>query len=222
MLDIVERIFTSNIAYCEIKRKIIELEYEPDMPLNEEKLTEELEISRTPLRQALYRLGFEGLIIKLANGRMRVAPVSIKEAEKIFKVREVLEGLIAKEATNNLSKVEIMHLESTLELMIFAAEKNSNFDSIKHGSDFHHELYEPSQNEIAVQFLNQLNDHIERYRRFSGYKNPNYIPMLPVREHQKILDAIKKGNPELAEKEMRAHIRRSFEMTKDTLRLVLN
>ena len=217
----VERKFTSNIVYDEIKRKIIELEYEPDKPLREEMLTEELGISRTPLRQALYRLSLEGLIVKLANGRMRVAPVSIKEAEEIFKVREVLEGLIAREATINLTDTQIDHLESTLELMIFAAERNSNFDSVKHGSDFHHELYEPSQNQTAVQFLEQLTDHIERYRRFSGYKNPNYIPMLPVQEHQKVLDAIKKRDPELAEKEMRTHIRRSFEMTKNTLQMVL-
>lgn len=73
-----KRISTSDVAYYEIKKRIIELDYEPDAQLREEQLAEEIEVSRTPLRQALYRLTLEGLIVKKPNGRIYVAPITLK------------------------------------------------------------------------------------------------------------------------------------------------
>lgn len=211
----------SDIVYEEIKQKIIELEYEPEKTLSEEMLTSQLGVSRTPLRQALYRLELEGLLIRQSNGRIHVSSINIQEAEEIFKVREVLEGLIAKEATTNITKEQISYLEDTLELMRRAAQDNRKFDAIKYGSDFHHNLYKPSKNKTAVQFLKQLNSRIERYRRIGGYKNPKYLPMLPVQEHIDILDSIKKGDAHQAEETMRSHIRRSLNVTRETLQMVL-
>jgi DNA-binding GntR family transcriptional regulator len=215
-----KRLSASDIVYENIKKKIIELEYEPEKTLNEEMLTNEVGVSRTPLRQALYRLELEGLVIKKSNGRIHVAPVSIQEAEEIFKVREVLEGLIVREATARITPEEIMELEKTMQLMTLAAENGLNYDSVRYGSEFHHIFYKPSGNQIAVQFLDQLNSRLERYRRFSGYKHPQYQPMISVQEHQEILDCIKKGDADMAEKTMRAHIRRSLEVTKETLNIV--
>ncbi|MBM7644161.1 DNA-binding GntR family transcriptional regulator [Scopulibacillus daqui] len=208
----------SDAAYHNIKQKIIDLDYKPDQPLSEEMLTGEMNISRTPLRQALHRLELEGLINRRANGRIAVASVTIEEAEEVFKVREVLEGLIAKEAAQHISSEQIEKLEEVLVVMERAAEKGKNISLIRHGSEFHHILYTAGRNETALRFLEQLNTRIERYRRLGGYLNPQYVPMLPVQEHREIYNCIREHHLEEAEKAMRAHIRRSLALTKKTLR----
>lgn len=215
------RRFAGDLIYNELKKKLIELEYAPEMPLSEEMLASDLNVSRTPLRQALLRLELEGLIVRQANGRMHVAPVSTKEAEEIFKVREVIEGLIAREATSHLTEDQLVKMEDVLELMKRAASDNRIQDVIRYGSQFHQILYEPSRNPTAVQILSQLKSRLERYRRLSGYKNPGYSPALPVEEHEKIFAAIRSRNGERAESEMRAHIRRSLHTTSDTLQILL-
>ncbi|MEB3100080.1 GntR family transcriptional regulator [Ferviditalea candida] len=214
-----KRQFTGDIIYNQLKKMIIEWEYEPEQMISEEMLTNKLGVSRTPLRQALYRLELEGLVVRQSNGRMHVAPISIHEAQEIFKVREVLEGLIAREATKNITKEQLARMEDTLELMDRAAQDNRKFDALRYGSEFHHYLYEPSQNQTAVHFLSQLNSRLERYRRLGGYKNPKYLPMLPVKEHKDIFEAIATGNADLAEQAMRAHIKRSLNVTIETLQM---
>jgi DNA-binding GntR family transcriptional regulator len=212
----------SEFAYHELRRKIIELEFSPGMHLSEETLSKDLEVSRTPLRQGLYRLELEGLVIKHPNGRLYVAPITVEEAKEVFLVREVLEGLLAREATKNVTTDQLQQLEDSLELMRRAAEQNRNQDTIKYGSTFHHILHSVSNNQTAKRFLDQLNSRIERYRRLGGYKNPSYIPLLPVQEHEQIFDLIKKGEASQVEEAMRSHIRRSLLSTVETLQLYLS
>ncbi|PTM57933.1 GntR family transcriptional regulator [Desmospora activa] len=207
-----------DVAYHAIKRKIIEWDYQPNQPLNEEMLTSDLAISRTPLRQALHRLELEGLIFRHSNGRITVAAITVDEAEEVFKVREVLEGLVAKEAAQHITAEQIEELEEKLSLMERAAQKGHSQKLIQSGSEFHQLLYTVAQNQTAIRFLEQLNSRIERYRRLGGYLNPDYPHQLPVQEHRAIFDAVQKRDAQAAEMAMRAHIRRSLESVEETLR----
>lgn len=215
------RMSSSDIAYDELKRKIIELEYAPEMQLVEEQLSVELKVSRTPLRQALYRLTLEGLLIKQSNGRIHVAPITIGEVEEVYKVREVIEGLLANEATINMTDEKLQKLDDLLVLMKLSANQNRNEHTVMYGSQFHAVLYSLSTNQTAKRFIDQLNGQIERYRRISGYKNPTYSPIVPVQEHEEILRLIREGAAEKVEVEMRLHIQRSFKIAKETLELYL-
>lgn len=213
------RMSSSEIAYYDLKRKIIELQYVPKQQLIEEQLSKELKVSRTPLREALYRLTLEGLLIKKSNGRIHVAPITLKEVEDVYQVREVMEGLIAKEATINMTVEKLQVLEDLLVLMKLSAEQNRNEHTVIYGGQFHDVLYSLSTNQTAKRFMAQLNGQIERYRRISGLKNPRNIHTFPVQEHRELLDLIRQGNPGKVEKEMRKHINRSKEIAKKTLDL---
>ena len=208
----------SDIAYNELKQKIIELEYEPDSQLVEEELSTALNVSRTPLRQALYRLELEGLIVKQANGRMRVAPVSLMEVEEVYKVREVLEGLLAREATIHMTDEKLQQLEDVLVLMKLS-EQNRVKHTVRYSIEFHSVLYSLSTNQTVKRLMEQLNGSIERYRRISGYKNPEFKPIVPVQEHQEIFKLIQDGDPEKVEEEVRKHTIRKLAVAKETLEL---
>ncbi|MFD1926788.1 GntR family transcriptional regulator [Sporosarcina siberiensis] len=217
----VKRKSSADIAYDAVRIKIIELEYAPEKQLVEEELSAQLNVSRTPLRQALYRLELEGLIIKQANGRMHVAPITLVEAEEVYKVREVIEGLLAREATLNMTDEKLHQLEDVLVLMKLAAEQGRIEHTIMYGSEFHSKLYALSSNQTAKRLMEQLDGQIERYRRISGYKNPEYSPILPVHEHEEIMKYIRERNADMVEEEMRKHIMRNLTVAKETLLLSL-
>ncbi|MEC1259121.1 GntR family transcriptional regulator [Bacillus swezeyi] len=213
----VKRQSASDYAYNELRSKIIELEYPPSEQLAEDSLAKDLEISRTPLRQALYRLELEGLVNKQPNGRLRVCPISPDEAKEVFKVREALEGLLTAEAAQLMTTERLHQLEDRIELMKMAAAKDRKADTVKYGSEFHSILHAISTNATAKRFLEQLESRIERYRRISGYKNPHYKPSVSLHEHLDIFDAVKERNSSLAEAAMRSHIRRSLRSIEETL-----
>lgn len=207
----------SDAIYIEIKRKIIEFEYEPNEHLSEELLAKSLEVSRTPLREAFHRLELENLVTKLPTGRIVVARLTIAEAEELFQVRIALEGLLTRHATLKMNHSVLDKLKRVMGDMQAAADSHRHADVVRYGSDFHRLLYESSQNRTAIGFLEQLRSRLERYRRIGGYKHPHYAANLPVEEHREILSRVEAGDAEGSERAMVAHVSRSLETVKETL-----
>ncbi|GAK03795.1 transcriptional regulator, GntR family [Geomicrobium sp. JCM 19037] len=212
-----KRLSAADYAYEVLKERIIELQYQPAEHLLEDQLAKDLEISRTPLRQALYRLELEGLVNKQANGRMIVTPVTLEEAREVFVVREMMEGLVAKEASERMSQDDLYRLEDTIELMKRAVERARSQDFLKHSEEFHGIIQECSHNDTAKRFLLQLENKVDRYRRISGYKNPAYALNTPLEEHIEILQFLKEKSSKEVEDLMRAHIRRSLKTIEETI-----
>ena len=79
-------------AYHTIKTNILNLTYPPGMPLTEAILTEELEMSRNPVRTAIKMLQAEGLIVSGYHKSMTVKEITDKDIEEIYQLRELFEG----------------------------------------------------------------------------------------------------------------------------------
>ncbi|WP_246476550.1 GntR family transcriptional regulator [Salicibibacter cibi] len=218
-----KRMSAADLAYEQLKTNIIEWVYAPTAPLREEHLSKDLQISRTPLRQALYRLELEGFVVKQSNGRMMVAPITLQEARDVFQVREMLESLVAREAAENMTEEHLYRLEDVIALMYRAVKTNRSDEIVKHGEHFHRILHALSTNETNKRFLQQLQNKIDRYRRIGGYKNPSYSLQTPLDEHERILQLLKaKKTGKEIEEAMRAHIRRSLVTIEETIEPYVN
>lgn len=201
------RISAKDFAYQEIKNRILKCEYMPNQPIAEEELAKELEISRTPLREAMQRLELEELVVRQTNGRLKVAPVSAQEVRELFLIRSMLEGIVAAEAAEKCTEQDIRHL-SYFVRMIKQTAYEGNMEDISHfGSQFHTYLYELSQNKTAVKILRQLNDHIMRYRRLAHFIDTKETSF----EHEVILNFIVKKDKHNAEAMMKKHVLNSME-----------
>ncbi|KON90312.1 hypothetical protein AF332_14425 [Sporosarcina globispora] len=201
------RISAKDFAYQEIKNWILKCEFMPNESIAEEELAKELEISRTPLREAMQRLELEELVVRQTNGRLKVAPVSAQEVRELFLVRSMLEGVIAAEAAEKCTEQDIRHL-SYFAHMIKQTAFEENLEDVSHfGSQFHTYLYELSQNKTAVKILRQLNDHIMRYRRLAHFIDTKETSF----EHEEILDFIIKKDKHNAEAMMKKHVLNSME-----------
>jgi DNA-binding GntR family transcriptional regulator len=203
------RLSTKDFVYHEIKKQIITSELKPSQSINEIQTASELGISRTPLREALQRLEIEELIIRQPNGRLKVAPISIQEAEEIYNVRGLLEGLIAKEAAIKVKEDDIQNLHLYTNLLNEAAEADRREDVVNYGSKIHSLLYQISGNHTAVKILKNMNDKISRYRRL-GPKDSITRSKIAASEHKKLTEAIAERNPTKAENLMKEHINNSL------------
>lgn len=203
------RLSTKDFVYHEIKKQIITSELKPSQSINEIQTASELGISRTPLREALQRLEIEELIIRQPNGRLKVAPISIQEAEEIYNVRGLLEGLIAKEAAIKVREDDIQKLHLYTNLLNEAAEADRREDVVNYGSEIHSLLYQISGNHTAVKILKNMNDKISRYRRL-GPKDSITRSKIAASEHKKLTEAIAERNPTKAENLMKEHINNSL------------
>lgn len=208
-------LLAKDFAYMELKDRIIKGKLLPGQVLIEEKLAENLEVSRTPLREALIRLEVDELVVRKRNGRLRVAPVSIEEVKELFGVRNVLECMIIEQATKKATQADVLKLKQIIEMAGLAVANNNVDDIIRYGNQFHHCLYEISGHKTAVKMLTQLNDHITRYRRLipGEFFNQNAT----VNDHEQLLKRMIDKEPKAAKQAMQAHIDQSLTAIVDVL-----
>lgn len=171
--------------------------------LTELKLVEQLNVSRTPIREALRRLQQERLIEDTGRGSM-VLGITLEDLEDIMNVRMRVEGLAAYYATVNLTEQGAKELRRITELQDFYYDRN-DVDRLQQMDDqFHNTIYTLSGRTVLQDILRPLHRKTQRYRRKSFALAAR--GKVSVGEHKAICDAIVNKNAELAEQLMHQHI----------------
>jgi DNA-binding GntR family transcriptional regulator len=175
--------------------------------LTESKLSAELGVSRTPIREALRRLEQEHLIEETGKGSL-VIGVTEKDLEDIYLIRGQLEGLVAAMAAKNATKDNIEALREALELQEFYLEKK-DADHIKQmDNKFHNRVYELSGSMVFYDTLLPLHKKAQKYRKASLESNSRADAS--VKEHRRIYEAIVKGDSALAEQYAKEHVLNAY------------
>ncbi|ALC87027.1 MULTISPECIES: GntR family transcriptional regulator [Bacillaceae] len=195
-------------AYIGIKERIINGELAPDQILTEDYLTNLLQISRTPLREAIQRLEFEEFILRQPNGRFKVSSISKENAIEIYQMRSVMEGFIVRNATVKATSEDIKNLEKIIEKTRLSILNSDPQSTVLYGNEFHGLLYKISDMHIPIKFLSMLNDHSLRYRLLIS-KSGVWYPST-VEEHQTVVEYMKQRNVEAAEMTIKLHIEKSL------------
>ncbi|MBE6654661.1 MAG: GntR family transcriptional regulator [Ruminococcaceae bacterium] len=172
--------------------------------VTEMKLSKELGVSRTPVREALQRLDREGLIKLRPNKGAVVVGISERDLIDIYKIRTRLEGLAARIAAENADETLIRQLSDNIELTEFYMSKG-NIEKLKDlDSDFHDIIYGYCQSRILGKTLSELHRYIVCYRKLSLSVKGRLERSLA--EHREIVEAIKKGDADGADSLMSAHV----------------
>lgn len=174
--------------------------------LTELKLVEQLNVSRTPIREALRRLEHERLIRDSGKGSV-VLGITLEDLEDIMNIRLRVEGLAAYYATKNLTPEFADRLKQINELQDFYYEKG-DVDRMRQMDDrFHDAIYEFSGRTVLQDTLRPLHRKTQRYRKASIAIRP----AISIQEHKAIYQAIASGDAELAEKLTCIHIENAKE-----------
>ena len=190
-----------------IERDILSGKYERGEIITEGKLSAELGVSRTPVREALRRLDQEHLIEESGKGSV-VIGISEKDFEDIFLIRKQLECLAASMAAKNHTDEQLAELKETLELQEFYVTK-ADTEHVKYmDNKFHRILYKLTGSTVFYDTLVPLHRKIQKYRRASLQSKSRATES--VLEHRKIYEAIARGDEELAYKTVLEHIENAY------------
>jgi DNA-binding GntR family transcriptional regulator len=196
-------------AYREIRKRILDGTLAPAAPLSENQLSAELELSRTPVREALARLEREGLIRTVPGRGAFVSELTPHDIREIYEVREQLEGFAARLAAERMSEGEIEALEKILrqtrEAMATGAAKSAWEGDIA----LHRKILEAAQNRRLITILATLDDQMHRIRTM-WTRTPTWQEDA-MAEHEEIVACIKRRDPAAAEAALRRHLRGSLD-----------
>lgn len=191
-------------AYAILKHHILTCELRPGQRLVEKDLCKEIGISRTPLREALNRLGLEGLVSLVPYRGYEVVPVTMKDIRDMCELRYIVESEAAARAAERATPEEVEQLTALAELRYIPGDRKTYEDYLRANSAFHQLLAHCSHNARLEAMVVSLLDHLQR---------PLYLGLdlgldteAATAEHMAVLDAIRTKDSERAARLMREQI----------------
>jgi DNA-binding GntR family transcriptional regulator len=166
-------------------------------------LARELEVGRTPLREALRMLQHEGLVISEPNRRVRVADLSAADAEQLYAMRIALEAMAVRVTVPDLGSAEIAELEGLLAQMEHYM-RHQDTAGLRAPHRAFHACLVAGAGERAAITISLLFDHAERYRvAFAGIDQHMWDKRHA--EHRAIVDAAMTGDADLTVHRLISH-----------------
>lgn len=196
-----------DVVFESLREAILEGKLSPGQRLMEVQLAEQLGVSRTPVREAIRKLELEGLVVMLPRKGAYVANMSLKDIIDVLEIRASLEGLSAYLAAERINEEDIKKLEKIADDFKKSANDLDIESSLKMDVEFHECIFKAANNKRLHQLINSLWEQVYRFRvsYISDYDSSVNI----IKEHELILDAIRKGDSELAKKYAMDHIERA-------------
>ncbi len=192
-------------VYDIIKNMIVLQEVKPGEKINEEKLARKTGVSRTPVREALCRLENEKIVNVIPRRGAYVVQQSEETVKEVLEVREVLEGLIARLATQNINEKTITKLKKCLEKIRQVPDEDRYLMKYTQSDIlFHSILMDTCRNRMLQTMMETVNTHLQIIR-LRTVVLPGRAKKT-VEEHYEILKVMEIGADRKAEEMMRKHI----------------
>ncbi|TFG82060.1 MAG: GntR family transcriptional regulator [Spirochaetales bacterium] len=196
-------------AYKILKERIIQNELKPQEYLNEQVLCKELNISKTPVREALQHLERDRLVVIVPNKGCFVSNIGIDYIREVFEIREMFECSAARMAAAMGSKAEFEKILANHK-SFKVVDDQSVRQSLLSGYQIHEHIVNASGNSFLSEYYASILDHIVRIRMYFISRFDSKRLHETCEEHKRILRAIIDGDPDRAEREVREHLGRSL------------
>jgi DNA-binding GntR family transcriptional regulator len=192
-------------AYVALKSRIVEGELPPGAPLSERALCEALNVSRTPLREAIKLLANEGLVDISPTRRASVSRVTMDEAVNMLAVMSVLEGLSGEQACEKVTEKDLAELERLQSSMRDAYERQDKPAYFVLNQQIHLTILGIADNRALTAYFHNLNARLRQVRQRlnptpEGWKRA-------VDEHEEMLTLLGRRDAKRLRALMEAHLR---------------
>lgn len=193
------------VAYNYLRSAILTGRFPPEKPLVEREICTKLNVSRTPVREALRRLGSEGLVDFIPNRGVFVSGLSKDKALQLYEMKEALEGMAAKLCAERCSEEAIARLSDCIATHREYANRNELEIAVDLDLRFHVLLVESCGNPLLEQHAKSLLLQTRRLSQLAIY-DPDHIDDF-IAQHEAILDQIKRHDINGAAAAVANHIR---------------
>jgi DNA-binding GntR family transcriptional regulator len=203
------RVSVRESVFQALKARLMDHDLEPGAKLSIDGLARQLDVSQTPVREALARCESEGLVVRRPNAGYLVAPLLDRGAlDDLYDVRLLLEPAAAARAAQHATGTEMTAMRRTLEQMM-PPLRGDTYQAYRGFAEldavFHNAIAEASRNPLIADTLRRFRAHTHGYRLYFRHGIASYA----IGEHQAVLDAIRDKDPEEAASAMRAHLEAS-------------
>jgi DNA-binding GntR family transcriptional regulator len=188
-----------------LKDSVIRHRFKPGERLLDQEIADKLGVSRTPVREALNRLGAEGLVSIIPRRGVFVTDLSPEDIRDLYQVREVLEVLAVRLAVPLLTDKDFAQLRQISDAFKAALDRDDHMTCFKLDREFHDKLAELSGNAK----LREINEHLGSSIQISRWRHcqDGSRHQLSFEEHEEIMDALAQRDADLASHLIRNHIR---------------
>ncbi len=193
----------ADCVFEKLENDILSGKYPYGEVLTEARLSEELAVSRTPVREAIRRLEQEHILVDAGKG-MRVQGITQEDIADILDVRLRIEGMAARRAATRITPEQLKKLEEAVELQEFYVSR-ADAEHVQYQDNAFHELIYAACGSITLQStLIPLHRKAQKYRRASVEKKARAVDSL--NEHKAVFAAIAAHDADAAEQTMIRHI----------------
>lgn len=198
---------TKDRVYREIKEAILTGKIPSDIIFTEARLSELLNTSRTPVREAVQDLLKEGLVVTIPRKGLQVKTITPIEKEQIQLLRTTIETTIIYKAAKVMSEVDINRMKSIYQKQLEARDENNTLRFLELDHAFHAVPFKALRYELGQQLLGNLKDmtHLIGLKALKKYGRMNEV----LQEHEAIIERLEAKDSTGAAEQMRSHIART-------------
>ncbi len=190
-----------------LRQSIMAGEYAPGESVKAEAVGEVLEVSATPVREALHSLRVEGFLDLVPRKGFTVSPIAADDIRDIFEAHALIAGELTARAVSRMTDEDLSSLARTHKLLMHIAKEGDNerLETINH--EFHYAIYQLSGSKRLRWALGSFVKYVPSafYAQIDGW------PETTAQDHSAIMDAIEARDAEAARAAMEQHIRNSGE-----------
>ena len=200
----------SDVAYAALRGQVLSGQLKPGSRLAQYELARSLGMSITPLREAIRRLGSEGLVDLDTHRTVRVARIDAQEARHLQEVRLLLDPRAAHLAATRRTDDDIAAVRSASARLLPVTRQGGEQALLAH-REFHRAVHLAAHNHVLTRLLDDLWDKSDRYRRVGlALPDGDEARVQDLDDHRVLLELVVEGDGDGAAALMREHITRSL------------
>lgn len=203
-------------VYQRLRAAIVTGHFSPGERFVERSLTARLNVSRTPLREAMKRLEQEGLIVCYPHRGCFVRSPSFDEARQAYEMRRVAEGMSGELAAQRATEADLRRMRQVLDLGRSALAENNREALLMYNNEFHSLQAESARNLFLEQQLRSLSAYVDLLRGRQWVLSNRAAPT--QREHEEILDALERRDSDLARRLNEIHVDHAWAVVEASFR----
>lgn len=179
-------------AYQTLRQRILTLDLQPGAKLSEKKTSQELGVSRTPIREAFMKLRDEELLDIFPQSGTFVSKIDLNHADEARFMRELVESAIAAKACECLDEESIFNLKSNIMMqnLCMDSEVKNHKRFFDLDESFHQEFFSMCNRSYTWEMLDQVTFHLKRYRLARVTLMDSLDWQIIIDQHQATLDAL--------------------------------
>jgi DNA-binding GntR family transcriptional regulator len=191
-------------VYTQLRDRILNGTYARGTALTEIRVSHELGVSRTPIREAFSQLQLDGLVRAIPNKGVIVEGLDQDDLLDWYEIRNCMEGMAAEKATAHLDAAVAAELAATIAEARQMVDAGHSDALLQQDARFHDLIFQVSGSKVLQNFLSPI-AHYTRQSRLVSLANPDRARAV-IEEHSRILEAMLEGDSRLARQRMEEHI----------------